>query len=101
MDVVTAGRGSPPDEARRTSRRPAVGVELQVEIEQFLYFEAELLDEHRYAEWYGLFADDVRYRGPTQANQQRRDRDGAVGGGADRSAGVEVALFDDDKLTLG
>ena len=75
-------------------------MELQVDIEQFLYFEAELLDEHRYGEWYELFADDVRYRVPTQADRLRRERRGD----ADRDGAapeLEVALFDDDKLTLG
>ena len=73
----------------------AVDVELQIAIEQFLYHEAELLDEHRYGEWYELFADDLRYRVPTQANRLRRDR------GSEASAEGEVALFDDDKATLG
>src|SRR5258706_9551874 len=31
------------------------------EIEEFLYREAHLLDEHRLDEWLGLFTDDVRY----------------------------------------
>ena len=75
--------------------QPNFDVGLQVEIEQFLYHEAELLDEHRYREWYELFAEDVRYWAPTQANRLRRDR------GTEASADGEVALFDDDKLTLG
>jgi 3-phenylpropionate/cinnamic acid dioxygenase small subunit len=75
--------------------RPRVDADLQIDIEQFLYFEAELLDDHRYAEWFELFADDVRYRVPTQANRLRRDR------GTEASADGEIALFDDDKLTLG
>ena len=54
--------------------RSKIDVELQADIEQFLYLEAELLDEHRYRDWFELFADDVRYRVPTQANRLRRDR---------------------------
>lgn len=75
--------------------RPRVDVELQVDIEQFLYFEAELLDEHRYNDWYDLFADDVRYRVPAQVNRLRRDR------GAEASTEGEIGLFDDNKVTLG
>jgi 3-phenylpropionate/cinnamic acid dioxygenase small subunit len=75
--------------------RPRVDVELQVDIEQFLYLEAELLDEHRYDDWYGLFADDLHYRVPSQANRPRRDR------GSEASADGEIGLFDDDKVTLG
>ena len=72
-----------------------VDVELQRDVEQFLYHEAELLDEHRYSEWFTLFSDDVRYWMPTQANRLRRDR------GSEASADGEVALFDADKTTLG
>jgi hypothetical protein len=52
-----------------------VSVELQHEIEQFLYVEAELLDDGRFHEWLDLFADDVRYWMPTRYNRTRRERD--------------------------
>ncbi|MDH4075517.1 MAG: 3-phenylpropionate/cinnamic acid dioxygenase subunit beta [Acidimicrobiia bacterium] len=68
---------------------------LRLSIEEFLYLEAELLDDHRYDEWLTLLADDVHYWAPTQANRLRRDR------GREASALGEVALFDDDKTTLG
>jgi 3-phenylpropionate/cinnamic acid dioxygenase small subunit len=87
------------------AQRPAVGavdVVLLADIEQFLYYEAELLDEHRYAEWLELFADDVRYRVPTQANRLRRDRRaGHRDLDGEPEPELEVALFDDDKTTLG
>lgn len=41
---------------------------LQFEIEQFLYLEAEMLDERRFDEWYALLADDLTYRLPVQSN---------------------------------
>jgi 3-phenylpropionate/cinnamic acid dioxygenase small subunit len=72
-----------------------VDIAIQLDVEAFLYGEAELLDEHRYHEWFALLADDVRYRVPTQANRLRRDR------GSEASAEGEVCLFDDDKTTLG
>jgi biphenyl 2,3-dioxygenase beta subunit len=68
---------------------------LQHEIEQFLYREAMLLDERRYAEWYALLADDLRYRMPTRYNRLRREAD------REFSAPNEAALFDDDKHSIG
>jgi benzoate/toluate 1,2-dioxygenase beta subunit len=38
-------------------------------VEAFVLREARLLDERRYAEWLGLFADDGVYWIPTQAGQ--------------------------------
>ena len=39
----------------------AADVQLQIEIEQFLYREARLLDDHEYEAWLDLFAEDTRY----------------------------------------
>jgi 3-phenylpropionate/cinnamic acid dioxygenase small subunit len=39
------------------------------EVEQFLYREARLLDNRRFAEWLELFAEDVRYWMPTRSNR--------------------------------
>lgn len=38
------------------------------DIADFLYREAELLDERRYEEWLGLLADDIRYWMPMRRN---------------------------------
>ena len=67
---------------------------LQHEIEQFLYAEAELLDERRFDEWITLMADDIRYRMPVRENRSFRDvhLETAGEGGA--------AHFDDDKASL-
>ena len=43
------------------------------EIEQFLYTEAELLDERRHDEWLALLADDVRYWMPMRRNVKYDD----------------------------
>jgi 3-phenylpropionate/cinnamic acid dioxygenase small subunit len=80
--------------AGRTARR-RVDIELQADIEQFLYLEAELLDDRRFDDWFALFADDARYWAPTRSNRLRRDRQ------LEASAPGEVALFDYDKTTLG
>lgn len=52
---------------RAAAAAPAL-VALQWEIEQFLYREAELLDERRFDEWYELLTDDLSYRMPVRAN---------------------------------
>jgi 3-phenylpropionate/cinnamic acid dioxygenase small subunit len=41
---------------------------LRQEIEEFLYYEADLLDERRYEEWLALLADDIRYWMPMRRN---------------------------------
>ncbi|HET9771918.1 MAG TPA: 3-phenylpropionate/cinnamic acid dioxygenase subunit beta [Acidimicrobiia bacterium] len=77
---------------------PAVteaGPALQYEVEQFLYLEARLLDRRRFRDWYALLADDLEYRVPLRTNRSRRDM-------AMEESGVdELALFDDNKFTIG
>jgi 3-phenylpropionate/cinnamic acid dioxygenase small subunit len=41
---------------------------LDKEVEAFLYREAELLDERRYADWLALLAEDIRYWMPMRRN---------------------------------
>jgi 3-phenylpropionate/cinnamic acid dioxygenase small subunit len=41
---------------------------LEREIEQFLYMEAELLDERRFSEWIDLIAEDIHYHMPIRRN---------------------------------
>ncbi|MBB3044010.1 aromatic-ring-hydroxylating dioxygenase subunit beta [Nocardioides soli] len=82
----------------RSTAPIATGVTMQVqhEVEQFLYAEAQLLDDWRYRHWFELMADDIRYRAPLRKNRLRRQRlEDEV---ADR--GTEMALFDDDKESL-
>jgi 3-phenylpropionate/cinnamic acid dioxygenase small subunit len=49
-----------------------MGSELRQQIEDFLYLEAELLDERRLREWLELFTDDVRYWMPVRHNPLER-----------------------------
>src|SRR5712671_6636873 len=72
-----------------------INPELQLEIEQYYYHEAELLDDHRYEEWLELFSSDARYWMPTRTNRLLREHDKEV------SVEGEFALFDDDKKSLG
>jgi biphenyl 2,3-dioxygenase subunit beta len=76
-------------------------VELQHEIEQFYYGEAELLDEWRYREWLDLFSEDTNYWLPTRKNRLRRQRAGDALLGPDGKRGIEMAHFDDDKESMG
>ncbi|HEY3240142.1 MAG TPA: 3-phenylpropionate/cinnamic acid dioxygenase subunit beta [Acidimicrobiia bacterium] len=73
---------------------PRVDVELQHEIEQFLYHEAHLLDEREFQDWLELFTDDIHYWMPTRYNRLRREMD------TEFSAPDECAFFDEDKDSL-
>ena len=67
---------------------------LKFEAEEFLYYEADLLDSRRFDEWLNLLADDIHYwmplRRTTQAKEVEKEFT-AFGG---------MALFDDDKTIL-
>lgn len=73
---------------------PRVDVELQHEIEQFLYHEANLLDEREFQDWLELFTDDIHYWMPTRYNRLRREME------TEFSAPDECAFFDEDKDSL-
>jgi biphenyl 2,3-dioxygenase beta subunit len=74
-----------------------VTLEEQFEIEQFLFAEAELLDDWQWRTWFELFTDDAHYRMPIRRNRLRRQRKKDE---ADDLNGLEVAHFDDDKVSL-
>lgn len=82
--------------AGKTSLSPsAEEMLLSWEIQQFLYAEAELLDERRFEEWLDLFTDDVRYWMPMRRNvkfgQQEREN---------TRERQEISWFDEGKETL-
>ncbi len=78
-----------------SQREPGpVTPDLQFEIEQFLYTEADFLDQQRFQDWYGLLADDIHYLMPARFNRMHRDRDHEM------SQAGEVAHFDEDKQSL-
>ena len=70
--------------------------ELRREVEEFLYHEAELLDERKLREWLDLLTDDVRYWMPVRHNPA--ERPAAVVG--ELSKPGESYYFDDDKQSL-
>lgn len=68
---------------------------LEREIEQFLYMEAELLDERRFSDWIELIADDIHYHMPLRRNvkfgEQARENSDSES---------EISWFDEGKSTL-
>lgn len=70
--------------------------ELRRQVEDFLYYEAELLDERRLREWLDLLADDVRYWMPIRYNKLERPDDPSE----ELAKAGESFYFDDDKAAL-
>ncbi len=65
------------------------------EVEEFLYQEAELLDERRYEEWLALFADDARYWMPMRRNVPANELEREF-----TREGADINWFDEGKDTL-
>jgi 3-phenylpropionate/cinnamic acid dioxygenase small subunit len=68
---------------------------LRQEVEDFLYQEAELLDERRYEEWLDLFTPDARYWMPMRRNVPHDDQAREF-----TREGLDVNWFDEGKDTL-
>jgi 3-phenylpropionate/cinnamic acid dioxygenase small subunit len=68
---------------------------LRHEVEDFLYREAELLDERRYEEWLDLFTEDARYFMPIRRNVPHDARAREF-----TREGADVNWFDEGKDTL-
>src|SRR6476661_1219875 len=71
-----------------------IDVATRLEIEEFLYEEAAILDDRRFAEWPDFFTDDVRYWMPIRRTltTDMVDREFTALG--------ENALFDENKAQL-
>jgi 3-phenylpropionate/cinnamic acid dioxygenase small subunit len=68
---------------------------LKEEIEEFLYREADLLDERRYEDWLALLAEDVRYWMPMRRNVKFSEAEREF-----TRAGQDINWFDEGKETL-
>jgi len=79
---------------RQLSAERLAYLSLMREIEDFLYAEADLLDEREFERWLNLFTDDLRYWMPMRKNLDFQHRDNDITGEDD------VAWIDDDKATL-
>ncbi len=66
------------------------------EIEEFLYHEAELLDERRFEEWLDLLTEDIRYWMPMRRNVrfgEQKERE-------ETREQQDINWFDEGKVTL-
>jgi 3-phenylpropionate/cinnamic acid dioxygenase small subunit len=68
---------------------------LAQEIAEFLYVEAELLDERRYDDWLALLAEDIRYWMPMRRNVKYGDTEREF-----TREGADISWFDEGKETL-
>ena len=69
---------------------------LRLQIEDFYYYEAELLDDRKLRQWLELFTDDVFYWMPIRHNTQERPDDIS----AELSQPGHGYYFNDDKKSL-
>ncbi len=76
------------------SMSPGERALLQYEVEQFLYFEASLLDARKYRDWLGLIADDIHYWMPIRRTVTTSNID------REFTAPGAMAFFDDDREML-
>lgn len=70
--------------------------DLLADVSDFLYREADLLDERRYTEWLDLLDDDYRYFVPLRMNVPFSD----VANNEDTKLGADVCWFDEPKSTV-
>src|ERR671919_383522 len=68
---------------------------LAQDIAEFLYREAELLDERRYRDWLALLADDIRYWMPMRRNVKFGELEREF-----TREGQDINWFDEGKDTL-
>ena len=69
---------------------------LESEVADFLYREADLLDERRYMEWLDLLAEDYEYSVPLRLNVKF----GETAAREQTRAGSEICWFDEGKETV-
>lgn len=69
-----------------------VNLELQYRVEQFLYTEAQLLDDRQFDKWLALFSEDAEYVAPVISYEEEPKHIAAAEG---------FAIFDDDRRYLG
>ena len=67
---------------------------LTFEVQEFLYFEASLLDERRYDEWLELITEDIHYWMPIRRTTTAKEVANEFTNPGD------MAFFDDDRDTL-
>ena len=77
-------------------RQSAALRDLTCDVAEFLYYEADLLDQRRFREWLDLLAEDIVYFMPIRRNVkfgQHAERENT-------QLGHGISWFDEDKWTL-
>jgi 3-phenylpropionate/cinnamic acid dioxygenase small subunit len=74
--------------------------DLVLEVEQFLFQEARLLDECRFQEWLSLLADDIRYWMPSMSSRYGTSSKAFTPLERDQPERPELALLDETKDSL-
>jgi 3-phenylpropionate/cinnamic acid dioxygenase small subunit len=69
---------------------------LHADVSDFLYREADLLDERRYTEWLDMLAEDYQYSVPLRLNVAYGETDARE----ETRAGREICWFDEGKDTV-
>ncbi len=69
---------------------------LHASVSDFLYSEADLLDERRYTEWLDMLAEDYQYSVPLRMNVAYGETDARE----ETRAGKEICWFDEGKDTV-
>jgi biphenyl 2,3-dioxygenase subunit beta len=93
--AVVRSERTTPTLSRGTTEQLLRQLLLEREIEQFLYMEAELLDDRKWSDWLKLIAEDIHYHMPVRRNvkfgeQHRENTD----------AESEISWFDEGYSTL-
>lgn len=79
-----------------TTQAPDIAqVLLKYEVEEFLYQEAELLDERRFEDWLDILTEDIRYWMPIRRNVKFGELDREF-----TRQGQDINWFDEGKDTL-
>lgn len=68
---------------------------LSASVQEFFYYEADLLDSGRYLEWLDLLSEDISYRAPIRSNLESEQ-----GPGGESLPDEEISWFDESKATL-
>jgi 3-phenylpropionate/cinnamic acid dioxygenase small subunit len=74
--------------------------DLVLEVEQFLFQEARLLDECRFQEWLNLLTEDIRYWMPSMSSRYGASSKAFSPLDRDRADGDDLALLDETKDSL-
>jgi 3-phenylpropionate/cinnamic acid dioxygenase small subunit len=72
----------------------AVNQDLWFEINEFMIYEASLLDDRKFHDWLDILADDLFYFMPRKKNRQRKDMAREI------TPLGDLALFEEDKESM-